>query len=70
MPNLLVFAHRKNVLDGLKPLLSGDKGIGRQAKDTLEVAMGEENRPASPPATKAIFLAEVGEVTGDFGVTP
>jgi hypothetical protein len=68
MPNLLVFAHRKNVLDGLKPLLSGDKGIGRQAKDTLEVAMGKKDCPASPPATKAIFLAEVGEETGDLCV--
>jgi hypothetical protein len=49
-------------------LLGGDKGIGRQAKDTLEVAMGEKDRPAASPATKAIFLAEVGEETGDFCV--
>jgi hypothetical protein len=38
------------------------------AKDTKQIASGEENRPASPPSPQAIFFAQVRTVTADFGV--
>jgi hypothetical protein len=38
------------------------------AKDTKQIASGEENRPAPSPSPQAVLFAQVGTVTADFGV--